>query len=186
MAQHACPWWLGYTLILPWRRLFHDPSKILSPYVHAGMTAVEPGPGMGYFTLDLARMVGPSGKVVAVDFQPKMLAALRRQVAGAGLAERVETLLCTKGSMNLADLNGKADFVLAFAVVHELPSARSFFTEMFAVLRHGGLLLLAEPRGHVNAAAFQAELDAGREAGFTVNPGMDISRSQTALMEKGG
>jgi hypothetical protein len=61
MSTHACPWWLGYLLITPLRRLKENPAKILAPLVRSGMTAVEPGPGMGYFTLELARRVGPQG-----------------------------------------------------------------------------------------------------------------------------
>ena len=52
-------------LASPLRRLLHDPAKILAPYVREGMTVLEPGPGMGFFTLDLARRVGASGRVVA-------------------------------------------------------------------------------------------------------------------------
>jgi len=71
MSHTVCPWWLGYVLASPLRRLFLDPVKLLSPYVQAGMTVLEPGPGMGFFTLELARLVGPAGRVVAVDIQPK-------------------------------------------------------------------------------------------------------------------
>src|ERR1022692_3696772 len=54
------------------------PAKILAPYVCEGMTVLEPGPGMGFFTLELARRVGASGRVVAVDIQPRMLDRLKR------------------------------------------------------------------------------------------------------------
>ena len=78
MSSHACPWWLGYLLASPVRRLFENPAARLAPYVREGMLVLEPGPGMGFFTLELARMVGETGRVVAVDLQEKMLAALRR------------------------------------------------------------------------------------------------------------
>src|SRR5512133_2023740 len=91
MTPHVCPWWLGYLLVSPLRRLVQDPAAILAPCVREGMTVLEPGPGMGFFTLEAARRVGPRGKVVAVDLQPRMLAALRRRAARAGLGERVET-----------------------------------------------------------------------------------------------
>ena len=72
MPGRICPWWLGYALASPLRRLMHDPRAILSPLVVEGMTVVEPGPGMGFFTLELARLVGPRGRVVAIDVQPRM------------------------------------------------------------------------------------------------------------------
>lgn len=71
MAEHVCRPWIGYLLASPIRRLLHNPRKILAPYVRDGMTVLEPGPGMGFFTLELARMVGPTGRVVALDMQAK-------------------------------------------------------------------------------------------------------------------
>ncbi|MDR3435239.1 class I SAM-dependent methyltransferase [Telmatospirillum sp.] len=184
MTQHVCPWWLGYTFITPLRRLFQDPLKILAPYVHEGMTVLEPGPGMGFFTLDMARLVGSSGQVFAIDLQPEMLKVLRRRAVKAGLQGRVQSRLAQSDSLDIADLNRTVDFVLAFAMVHEVPAAHSFFGEMFDALKPGGTLLLAEPRGHVGAAAFQAELDTGAQVGFQVEPGPSIRRSYSALLEK--
>ena len=73
-------------LASPLRRLMYNPDSILAPHVRKGMTVLEPGPGMGFFTLELARRVGPSGRVVAVDIQPRMLDRLKRRAALAGLA----------------------------------------------------------------------------------------------------
>jgi hypothetical protein len=51
MAHRACPWCIGYLLASPLRRsVGQDPVKILFPYVGEGMTLLEPGPGMGFFT----------------------------------------------------------------------------------------------------------------------------------------
>ena len=80
MAKSTCPWWLGYLLITPFRRLFQNPAKIISPYIHAGMTVLEVGPGMGFFTLDIAAKVGKSGKVIAVAMSsPKCLISLSKE-----------------------------------------------------------------------------------------------------------
>ena len=87
LHQHwVCPWWLGYLCIGPIRRLQHDPARILAPYVSEGMTVLEPGPGMGFFTLELARIVGPAGRVIAVDVQPKMIPTAHRPVKEEGNA----------------------------------------------------------------------------------------------------
>jgi SAM-dependent methyltransferase len=68
----------------------------------------------------------------------------------------------------ISDLRGKADFVLAFAVVHELPPAAPFFQQAAEVLKPGAFLLLAEPRGHVKAEKFEAEMKAASQAEFGV------------------
>jgi tRNA A58 N-methylase Trm61 len=80
VGNRICPRWLGYVLASPLRRLLQDPGAIVQPYVQHGMTVLEPGPGMCFFTLELARRVGPSGRVVAVDVQPRMIAGLKRAV----------------------------------------------------------------------------------------------------------
>ena len=186
MTEHVCPWWIGYLLVSPLRRALQDPARILAPYVRAGMTVLEPGPGMGFFTLDLARLVGSSGRVVAVDVQSRMLDALRRRAANAGLADRIAPRLAEPGGLGVNDLAGQADFVLAFAVVHELPDVRKFFAEAAASLRPGGALLLAEPAGHVSAGAFDDELQAAAAAGLTVKERPPIRGSRTALLVKPG
>ena len=90
MAHRVCPYWLGYWLISPLRRFMHDPEQILSPYVRPGNTVLEIGPGMGYFTLPLAELVGTQGKVVCVDVQEKMIRALQKRLVKASLLDRTE------------------------------------------------------------------------------------------------
>jgi ubiquinone/menaquinone biosynthesis C-methylase UbiE len=185
MSERVCPWWLGYLLASPLRRLTSNPAKILAPYVREGMTVLEPGPGMGFFTLELARMVGPHGRVVAVDIQPRMLAGLKKRAAKAGLLERVDARLASRGSMGLADLAGAVDFALAYYMVHELPSADAFFAETAAALRPGAGLFLVEPVGHVNTARFAAELKAAARAGLEVAERPSVGRtSRGALLKK--
>ena len=184
MAHRVCPWWLGYLLASPLRRLSANPRKLLAPYVHEGMTVLEPGPGMGFFTLELARLVGASGRVVALDIQSKMLDGLKRRLAKAGLLERVNIRLVQPDSMGLAELAGSADFALVFAVVHEMPSASSFFGELSRALKPSGSILFVEPAGHVKAALWDAELEAASQAGFIVAGRPSIRRSYVALLKK--
>jgi ubiquinone/menaquinone biosynthesis C-methylase UbiE len=180
----VCPWWLGYALACPIRRLFQSPEKILVPYVRAGMTALEPGPGMGFFTLELARRVGDDGRVVAVEIQPKMLAVLERRAAKAGLRNRVETRLVRPDSMGLADLAGKVDFALAFAMVHEMPDTGLFFREVSEALKPGGTVLLVEPGSHVKTEKFAQELALAAEAGLSVVERPKMGRSHAAVLRK--
>jgi len=185
MSTHVCPWWLGPLLASPLRRLLQDPAQIVAPLVREGMTILEPGPGMGFFTLELARRVGPNGRVVAVELQPRMLAGLRRRTAKAGLEARVDARPAAKDALGVRDLAGKVDLVFAFALVHELPDASRFFDEVLRTLAPGGRLLLAEPSGHVKAAAFEATLAAAARAGLRAEPGPAIRRSRTAMLAAG-
>ena len=184
MAHRVCPWWLGYVLASPLRRFMLEPQKVVLPFVREGMTILEPGPGMGFFTVELARLVGASGRVVAVDIQPKMLAGLKRRVAEAGLLKRVEARLASPSSMGVPDLKGSVDFTFAFAVVHELPDAGAFFSEVAQASRPGAGLLLVEPGGHVKESEFQAELQAAVRAGLTLADHPSVRRSHAALLRK--
>jgi len=149
-----------------------------------GMTVLEPGPGMGFFTVELARLVGASGRVVAVDIQPKMLAGLKRRVAKAGLLKRVDARLASHSSLGVTDLQGSVDFTLAFAVVHELPAAGAFFCEVAQASRPGAWFLLVEPGGHVKESEFDAELQAAVRAGLVLADHPSVRRSHAALLRK--
>jgi len=185
MPERVCPWWLGYWLASPVRKwISEDPQKLLAPYVRPGMTVLEPGPGMGFFTLPIARLVGPNGRVVALDIQPKMLQVLERRARKAGLFSRIETRIARPDSMGVKDLAGSVDFALAFAVVHELPSSESFFTETAAALKPAAQLFFAEPAGHVNTARFQAELKLARHAGLELVSEPRVNHSRAAVLRR--
>jgi ubiquinone/menaquinone biosynthesis C-methylase UbiE len=184
MAHRVCPWWLGYFLISPLRRWRQNPAEILSGYVREGMTVLEPGPGMGFFTLDLLRMVGSTGRVVAVDIQEKMLSRLHRRAARAGFAERLDARLASAESMKLADLAAQVDFTLAFAVVHEFPDARDFFGQVAAASKPGATVLLAEPKGHLTSREFDEELLAAEQSGLRLQSRPTIARSLAAVLRK--
>ena len=184
MAKRVCPWWLGYFLASPLRRWLEDPGKILGPYVQEGMTVLEPGPGMGFFTTELARKVGPNGRVVAVDLQPRMLDGLRDRLQKAGLADRVDARLASADSLGIGNIAVQADFILAYAVVHEMPSSRAFFDQAAAAAKPGARLLLVEPKGHVTPEEFEGELQDAAKAGFVLSTRPNLPRGRAALLQK--
>jgi SAM-dependent methyltransferase len=138
---------------------------------------------MGFFTLDLARMVGPRGRVVAVDLQPRMLAGLKRRAGKAGLLERIEIRQAGGDSLNVADLAGSVDVALLLLVLHEVPDPGRFLAEIRETLKPGGRLLLVEPRGHVTVADFDASLALARKVGFLLVDRPRLGRDLAALLE---
>jgi len=185
MPHSVCPWWLGYFLASPVRRwLGQRPEEILRPYIREGMTVLEPGPGMGFFTLPLAELVGPTGRVIAVDIQPKMIASLKSRAAKKNLLERIDARVTSTETMGISDLNGKVDFTLAFAMVHELPGASRFFAEVGRACKPGAKVLLAEPRGHVKEPDFTAALSSAAAAGFSLQDRPSVPKSLAALLVK--
>lgn len=184
MSHRVCPWWIGYLLASPIRRWIQDPLPIVSPYVHEGMTVLEPGPGMGFFTLPLAQLVGPSGRIVAVDLQPRMIKGMKGRAAKARVLDRIDCRVSAAETMGIGDLAGKVDFTLAFAMVHEFPNAFHFFGEASAASKPNAKLLLAEPSGHVDEKKFDEELQAAFKAGFTLVERPAIRRSRAAVLVK--
>lgn len=182
--HRICPWWFGYLLLGPIRRLLHDPSAILSPYLREGMTVLEPGPGMGFFTLELARRVGRTGRVIAVDVQAKMIEQLKRRATNANLAERIDARVTRVDSMQLNGLDSSVDFVLAFAVVHEMPDTATFFAEAAATMKPDAHMLLVEPLGQVSDAEFDNELGIARRTGLETKAQPPIRRARSALLRK--
>lgn len=184
--RHVCPWWMGYVIASPLRRLVENPEKILAPLVSSGMTAVDIGCAMGFFSLPLARMVGDGGRVVCADLQPRMLSTLKRRARKRGLDHIIEARLCTEDDLGLHDLAGRADLVLAVHVVHEVVHPERFLTTCRSILRPGGLLLLIEPRGHVSAREFEATADLAHQVGLVERQAAPEGRGWRKLLEKPG
>lgn len=181
-TKHVCPWWLCYTFDNPIRKLIQDPVKILSPYVHQGDTVIDIGPGMGYFTIPLAELVGPTGQVIAVDIQQKMLSALMERAQKKGVAEIIKTHLAQPDSIGF---NEKADFILAFWMAHEVPDQQRFLSEIRGLMKPDGLFLLAEPLIHVSRKNFTHVVNMAKEVGFVIKEYPEIRMSQSALFTLG-
>ncbi|MHB8770179.1 MAG: SAM-dependent methyltransferase [Syntrophales bacterium] len=178
----VCPWWLCYSFDNPLRRFFHAPEPLLAPFLKSGMIAVDIGCGMGYFTIALAKLVGPGGRVIAVDLQQQMLDALVRRAVRAGVADRITPHRCGKESLGV---EGPVDFALAFWMAHEVPDSSRFFGEIFAMLRPAGRFLLVEPKYHVTAEAFRRTVEMCRERGFSPVDEPAVRLSRAVLMGKG-
>jgi 2-polyprenyl-3-methyl-5-hydroxy-6-metoxy-1,4-benzoquinol methylase len=171
-------------LASPIRKMIQDPDKILTPYVEPGMWILEIGPGMGFFSLPLARLVGDKGRVVCIDLQEKMIQGLMKRAWKSGFSERIIARTCTSTSLQVEDLPAKFDFALAFAVIHEVPDVANLFSEIFAALRKGGSLLISEPTGHVTESGFRQTLSVARSIGFLETESPSIRSSLARVLVK--
>jgi ubiquinone/menaquinone biosynthesis C-methylase UbiE len=185
MAECVCPWWMGYLLASPIRRLRQKPEEILSPYVKKGMTVLEIGPGMGFFSIPMARMVGESGKIICVDIQEKMLSSLMRRAQRAEVAGQVITKIASSDSLNIDDYAGQVDFTLAFAVVHEIPDQENLFSQIHKTMKSGALLLISEPTHHVKPASFEEMIVMTRKIGFEEISRPTIKNGINVVLKKG-
>ncbi len=161
-----------------------NPNEILGPYLKPGMRILEVGPGMGFFTLPMARLVGEDGQIVCVDVQEKMIRSLAKRARKAGLSSRITARICSGASLQIEDLAGTMDFALAFAVVHEVPDTRMLFQEIYRSLKKDARLLISEPTGHVTQNDFQRTLEIAHAIGFRSVGSPKIRRSLSSLFVK--
>ena len=175
-SSRICPWWLAPALDNPIRRLIHNPDKILGVYIESGQKVLDLGCGSGTFTLAMARMVGETGKVIAVDVQNEMLQIVRKKAD----KERLESRIIThKSEPDRIGISEVVDFALAFYMVHEVPNAKAFLKEIASLLKQDGKLLIVEPKFHVSASSFKRTLEAALMAGLKpiAEPKISFSRS---------
>ena len=184
--HHECPWWIGYLIASPLRKLGENPETILRPLVEPGMTAVDVGSAMGFFSLPLARKVGPTGRVICLDVQQRMLSSLANRARRKKLDGIIETRCCTQEDLGIDDLTGEVNLALAIHVVHESAYPKRFLTQIRDVLRPGGRLLVIEPAGHVSEEEFDRTLAVCSEVGLVpLDDRVKLpSRSRGMLLER--
>jgi ubiquinone/menaquinone biosynthesis C-methylase UbiE len=161
--------------------MLHPPDKILGPYVDEGMTVLDFGCGFGHYALGMARLTGACGRVFAADLQRKMLDKTMVRAAKAGLKGIIRPLHCASQGIGVSM---EMDFVLASNSLHETPDPAAVLAELFAVLKPGGRFLLMEPRGHLKAEAFEAEVTLAKRAGFVETERPAVTRQMCTLFQK--
>lgn len=182
--SNVCPWWMGYLLLIPLRKLTHSPKKILSPYIQSGMTVLDYGSAMGYFSLPMAKMVGQNGKVYCFDIQEKLLRKLTARAEKQGLQSVVIPVAADKNPDIYHQLEQAVDFALLFAVAHEVPDQHQLFVDLYSMLKPGSFLYFAEPAGHVSLVEFKHSLALATLVGFTIHAAPEGKKKLCRLLLK--
>ena len=178
--NRICPVELAPSLDNKIRRWLQNPHAILAPFVKDGMKVLDIGCGPGFFSIEMAKMVGASGQVISVDLQQGMLQELARKVKGTALESRIKPVQCEKDKIKVSD---EVDFILAFYMVHEVPDKTSLFKQLRAVLKKDGQLLLIEPKlFHVSKKEFELTLEEAESTGFKVTEGPRLLMSWSAVL----
>jgi ubiquinone/menaquinone biosynthesis C-methylase UbiE len=168
--NHRCPWWIGWLLASPLRRCLENPDELVLPLLARGNQVLELGPGMGFFTLPMARHVGSDGHLHCVDIQPQMLTGLERRLRRHGLASQVSLRGCTERGLALDDLEARIDLAVLIHVLHETHAPEQILQEISGTLRPGGRVLLIEPPFHVKPEQFRDELTSAKRLGLIPIP----------------
>lgn len=176
-SRRICPVGMAGSLDNRIRKWLQNPRKILGTYIKEGMTVLDLGCGPGFFTIELAGMVGKSGRVIAADLQEGMLGKLAEKIRRTKIAARIKLHKCVDDKIGVIE---NADFVLSFYMVHEVPDQEAFFKEIYSLLKPNGQFLIVEPKlFHVSKKAFAMTVMKAEAAGFkpVAQPHVLLSRS---------
>lgn len=155
-----------------------------------GSVVADLGAGVGYYSLKIAKIAGPKGKVYATDLQPEMLRMLRTRAQKAGI-RNVETIPGAIDAANLPD--GAMDIVLLVDVYHEFSEPQKMLRDIAKSLKPDGRLILLEfreedpkvpirPEHKMSVATAKKELEA---EGYTFDKLIDGLPWQHILVFKG-
>jgi ubiquinone/menaquinone biosynthesis C-methylase UbiE len=182
-GTRACPYrWRWILDNLP-RQVVHPlRSTVDGFHINRGRTVLELGPGPGYFTVEVARRLGPEGRLVCVDIQLKMIRALRRRLQ----REAVANALPLVGNALALPLAGRSlDCAFLVTVLGEVPDRLKALAELRRVLKPGGILSITESlpdpdyqfpdvvRDLCRASGFRLLEHHRRFFGFTMNFALD-------------
>jgi ubiquinone/menaquinone biosynthesis C-methylase UbiE len=139
MGHEGAPW-----LDRPEREAEERPSRAVQELkLGAGMVVADFGAGSGYYTERLARAVGPTGRVLAVDLQPEMLQMVGARAKKLGLTN-IELVRSTPDDPHLPP--GAVDLILMVDVYHELAAPQRVLRAMKAALSPRGRIAILEFR----------------------------------------
>ena len=163
------------------RKIFQNPEKILKPYVSNGMKVLDIGCGPGFFTIELAKLIGDSGNVIAADLQVEMILKLKEKIKNTSFKEKIDFLVCEKDRIGLSD---NFDFILVFYMLHEVPSQKKFLNELYAHLKANGKVLISEPKIGVSKKDFQKSINIATDIGFKIIEKPSIFLSRSVVVQK--
>lgn len=110
-SHRHLPWNISLSILGPFRKLFEPPQRLVEPYVKKGQVVADLGCGPGYYTLVLARSVGPEGKVYAVDLDKECIRTLEKNAGKAGY-HNIEARASSAADLSFIK-DGTVDFILA-------------------------------------------------------------------------
>ena len=181
--QRICPVEIAGGLDNSFRKLLQNPQKLLNQYISEGMTVLDLGCGPGFFSIEIAKMLCDSGKVIAADLQEGMLEKVNQKIKGTELEQRIAIHKCEDNKIGVTE---NVDFVLAFYMIHEVPNQDKLFGELKSILKPNGKIYIIEPKVHVSKKSFEDMINRIKNIGFKIidRPKVFFSRTVLLTIEK--
>ena len=180
--KRVCPVKIAGGLDNRIRKILQNPEKILKNRIEEGMIVLDLGCGPGFFSVEMAKMVGKSGEIIAVDLQEGMLSILKNKIQGTEIENRIKLHKCQEDIIGISE---KVDFVLAFYMFHEVPNQKKLLEEIKSILKPNGNILIVEPKlFHVSKQAFEKTIKKAEEIGFKIADRPKVVLSRAVVLRK--
>ena len=176
----VCPMKVAGLLDSKFRKLFHNPNKILKPFIKRNISALDIGCGPGVFSIEIAKLMEGTGKVISVDMQEGMLEIIKKKIDGKIYEKNIVLHKCTQNCINVKE---NIDFLLLFYVVHEVPSKEKLFNEILPLINKDGLIMIVEP-GLIPTKEYNWIINFVKEKGFEEYEKLKIMFSKGIVLKK--
>ncbi len=103
------------------------------------MVVVDYGCGPGCYTLPVSKLVGPRGKVFAVDIQPLAIRMIEEKAVHESLTN-IEAILVDSYETGIQ--GSSADLVLLLDTLHQIGDCDALFREIHRILKPAGILFM--------------------------------------------
>jgi ubiquinone/menaquinone biosynthesis C-methylase UbiE len=170
----AALWWRNHPSACPYSQRFWVEAphpfitrerlrSVLEPA--AGERMLEVGPGTGYYSLPMARWLGPSGQLDVLDIQQEMLDHTLRRAASEGIAN-IAAERADAREMPYPDDTFDAAYLVT--VLGEIPDQDAALRELGRVVKPNGRIVVGELFGDPHMVTFRALRDRAEAAGLEV------------------
>lgn len=124
------------------RRFFTSPTKTVSKYVSRGSSVADLGCGPGFYTIPMAALAGPTGKVYAVDFDSRAIDRVAKKAAKGNLDGVIDARVGSASDLgHIPDRT--VDFVFANGLLCCMKDHSGALTQIRRILKDGGLAYLS-------------------------------------------
>jgi len=128
------------------RRLVSPPTKKISRFIRPGNTVADVGCGPGYFTIAIAELLGPNGRLYAVDSDPKVIRVLQSKAEASGFQRVIDARVTSAAEMKQIP-DSSVDFVFANGVLCCMVDHKGAVAEIKRILKRTGVAYLSVAKG---------------------------------------
>ena len=176
------PEFLANLIDNPLRRKFQPPRDMpIRHGIEPGMTVLEVGPGNGRYTVETARRVGSTGRLITIDIEPKMIERVLQRAQAEGIAN-LEAKVANVYNLPFED--GTFDAIYMITVISEIPEPERAMQEFYRLLSPSGTLAFSELFTDPDYPLAQTLVRLANQANFRLKKKLGNFFSYTLIFEK--